>query len=68
MCIRDSVKAHKLQCSLVEAGEFVIPIAKSDPKSVETIRRAADGNWFSASYPGPYKKDKAEKLERDIQF
>ncbi len=46
--------AWRMGCSLVEAAEFVVPVAQSDPESIERLRRSAAGRFLSASAPGAY--------------
>jgi hypothetical protein len=41
--------------SLKDAAETVVPYAVSGKQKVEMLRRAAAGNWLSASYVGPYR-------------
>lgn len=48
--------AYRLQIPLVEASTYITPVSKSDPDSIERLRKLADGSFLSASYPGPYKK------------
>lgn len=47
--------ASRMNCSLKEAAQYVVPLAKSNPNGVDALRNAAYGKWLSASYPGPYK-------------
>lgn len=46
--------AWRMRCSLVEAAEFVVPVAQSDPESIDRLRRSAAGRFLSASAPGTY--------------
>ncbi len=46
--------AWRMGCSLIEAAEFVVPVAQSDPESIERLRRSAAGRFLSASAPGAY--------------
>lgn len=65
--IRNCCKiAWQLDCSLLEASEFVIPVAKSNPDGIKKLRDAATGRWLSASYPGPYKQEFQTKKTRRI--
>ena len=47
--------AYRLRCSLVDATKYLVPVAKSDPESIDALRKVADGRFLSASYPGEYK-------------
>lgn len=40
---------------LIDAAEFVVPVAKADPERIERLRREAAGRYISASSPGTYK-------------
>lgn len=46
--------ARRLQVSLQEAADFVIPIAKSAAESIKRLRLESSGNFISASYKGAY--------------
>jgi hypothetical protein len=48
--------AWRLGCTLKEAAEFVVPIAKSAGESIERLRQQAHGKYLSASQPGTYQK------------
>ena len=47
--------AYRLESSLEEAAQYVVPVAKANPQAIEALRNAAFGKWLSASYPGPYR-------------
>lgn len=47
--------ADKLFISLVEASNYIVPIAKSGAKVIEKLRQEANGNYVSASYSGCYR-------------
>jgi hypothetical protein len=49
--------AYRLGCSLVEAGEQIIPIAQADPRTLEALRHEADGHYRDAARGGVYRKD-----------
>jgi hypothetical protein len=51
---------QRLGCSLREAGEYVVPIAKADPDSLEQLRAVADGRFLSVSKPGTWSMNKPE--------
>ena len=56
--------AYRLGISLVEASTFITPVAKSDPQSIERLRKLADGAFLSASYSGVYSRSEKEKTPR----
>ena len=47
--------AWRLGCSLTEAAQFLVPVSKSDPGSIERLRAMAKGAFLSTAYPGPYQ-------------
>lgn len=47
--------AFRMRCSLEEAAAFIVPVAISDPDSVEKLRKTAAGKFLSATYPGAYQ-------------
>lgn len=47
--------ARRLRISPAEAAPYIVPVAISDPDMVDRLRRAANGRWLSASYPGVYR-------------
>ena len=49
--------AYKLDCSLKEAAEYIVPVSRSAADQIETLRTQASGRFVSASYPGLYDKD-----------
>ena len=52
--------AWRLGCSLEEAAEFVVPVSRSAADAIDKLRTLADGRFLSASYPGLYRKDRAQ--------
>lgn len=46
--------AYRLNCSLKEAATYITAVAKSDPQSIERLRKVADGSFLSASHEGVY--------------
>ncbi len=46
--------ASRLNCSLTEAADRVIPISRSNPEAINKLRRQASGRWQSAHEIGPY--------------
>tara|TARA_R110000751_G_C13762042_1_gene479314 strand:+ start:411 stop:1877 length:1467 start_codon:yes stop_codon:yes gene_type:complete len=47
--------ADRLEISLVEASTYIVPVAKSGAKAIDTLRREASGNYISASHKGVYE-------------
>eukprot|EP00913_Durusdinium_trenchii_P028456 g26684.t1 len=52
--------AWRLSCSLNDAAEFVVPVARSAADQIEALRRQADGRFLSASFPGVYRREAGE--------
>lgn len=46
--------AWKLDCSLLDAAAFVVPVAKSAPDQLQRLRSMANGTFLSASDGGIY--------------
>jgi hypothetical protein len=55
--------AHRLRCSLKEAATYITPVSKSDPSSIERLRKLADGSFLSASYPGVYERSRKQEAD-----
>jgi hypothetical protein len=51
--------AWRLDCALVEASSFIVPVAKSAPDQLAYLRNMANGTFISASDGGIYCYDKA---------
>jgi hypothetical protein len=47
--------AWRLNCSLVEATRYVVPVAVIDTAGIENLRRIANGRFLSANTPGVYR-------------
>jgi len=58
--------AYQLDCSLVEAAEFIVPVAKTDAKAIDEIRSIAKNTFLSANYPGPYRGPAKAKGKRSF--
>jgi ATPase family associated with various cellular activities (AAA) len=58
--------AWRLDCSLIDASKFVVPVAKSDPEKVKMLRQVAHNRFNSASYPGTYQYKKIEWMDEEI--
>lgn len=49
----------RLNCSLVDASSYIVPVSRSSSEEVERLRQQADGKFISASFPGVYKMERA---------
>lgn len=47
--------SEELSCTLLEASQYIVPVAKSAEKQIQELRLDASGRFISASYPGFYK-------------
>lgn len=48
-------KADMLGCSLMEAGQYVVPLMTSHREQMDELRKSAHGRFLSASKPGVYE-------------
>lgn len=48
--------AYRLGIPLRQAAQYIVPVAVSDPGSIEALEEAASGRFLSASYPGVYRR------------
>lgn len=48
--------AWRLGGSLKDAATYVVPVAKSSPDKIESLRTQAEGKYLSASYEGVYRR------------
>jgi hypothetical protein len=56
--------AWKLNKSVKRIGEtLIVPFTKSGAKQLESMRAMAEGQYFSASYPGTYRQPIAAAVE-----
>lgn len=46
--------AWRMHTTLVQAGGYIVPVAKSSADSIKRLRESCDGKFISASYPGNY--------------
>lgn len=51
-------KAWQLDCTLVEASRYVVPVGKTAAGEIAKLRQQAEGVFLSASYPGPYVQNR----------
>jgi hypothetical protein len=54
--------AYQLNCDLMEAAEFVVPISQSAGEAMTSRRNEAHGRYLSASYSGPFLQDKKTEV------
>ena len=47
--------AYRLRMSVLDAGEFIVPVAVSAAETIDKLRRQANGKYLSASHPGVYR-------------
>ena len=47
--------AWRLECSLLEAAAYLVPVSQSAPEQLDQLRKLAHGRFISASDPGPYR-------------
>lgn|SRR5574341_952788 len=60
--------ARDLRCSLREAAQFVVPVARADRRSLAALRDLAHDNFLSTSYSGTYQRDAKAEASRRVLF
>ncbi len=50
--------AWRLKISLEDAAQYIVPVAISAKASIDDLYTKADGAFLSASYAGPFRKDR----------
>ena len=55
-------QADLLGCSLDEACQYVVFVAKNDPESITRLRNKADGKYLDANRPGVYRAEQQEAV------
>lgn len=55
--------AWRIGCTLQDAANYIVPIAKASAESIEHLRNNAVGKFLSASYPGPYTRQQQAAAE-----
>jgi hypothetical protein len=61
--IRDCVElAFAMALDVSKASSYIVPAAKQDPNGLERLRDMADTKFLSASYAGPYIKNREVEL------
>ncbi len=69
--ICDLASKERLNCSLLEATEYIVPVAKSDPGAIQRLRDSAHNKFLSAASPGVYEKPEQKEREpkgRNVSF
>ncbi len=56
--------AYRLNISLKEAAEYIIPVTVSDYAAIEDLRRSSSDKYLSASHPGRYSYDNEQPEEK----
>ncbi len=60
--------AYRLRLSLLDASNYIVPVAKSDAVRIQALREQASGKFTSAANPGVYQKpEAAQTLMRRIE-
>lgn len=49
--------SEELGCTLIDAAQYIVPVAKSAERQIQELRLEASGRFISASYPGYYKHE-----------
>lgn len=55
--------AYQLNCSLLEAAQYVVPLKTSGAEEIERRRVEAAGRYLSASYGGPFAYNGRESVK-----
>jgi len=60
--------AYRLDLSLVEAAQYLVPVSRSAPEAIESLRAGAQGRFLSASYSGVYDRERGTESKRGRTF
>ncbi len=60
--------AYRLDCTLIDAATFIVPVARADAKGIDTLRTAAEGKFPSASYADTYQRERNSEARRHVSF
>jgi len=52
--------AWRLGCTLIEAAEFVVPVARSAAEQITKLREQASNRFLSASHKGVYRYEQGQ--------
>lgn len=55
--------AYRLDCDLIKASKFIVPVARSAENIIKELRRMADGRFISASYEGFFQSTEQPQVE-----
>lgn len=55
--------AEELGCSLIDASQYIVPVAKSAEREIGELRAQAHGRFISASYPGFYRNGTVDAIQ-----
>ena len=61
--------AWRLECGLVEAADYIVPVSRSAADSLRKLREQANGRFLSASHRGVYRLDASHEqpvLDRPV--
>ena len=58
--------AWRLDIPLVQAANYIVPVAQSDAQRIKALRQQADGKFISASYPGAYAFEQTAQTGRKL--
>jgi SpoVK/Ycf46/Vps4 family AAA+-type ATPase len=59
-------KAWRLNLSLRESAEYIVPVSRSAADQIEALRRLASGRFLSAAHPGVYTYDPAAAMNGGV--
>lgn len=57
-------KAYRLNLSLRESAEYIVPVARSAADQIKALRQQASGKFISASCPGVYRYQESSAAQR----
>lgn len=58
--------AYRLGITVKEAGEYIVPVCKSDPTGIKELREMASGKFVSAAKEGRYKYNGDEDDDKEV--
>jgi hypothetical protein len=60
--------AWRFRISIKDAGQYIVPVAKSSPEVIDRLRDQAHGKFISASHAGVYQKEREENGSRVLEM
>ena len=57
-------KAYRLNLSLRESAEYIVPVSRSAADQIKSLRQQASGKFISASNPGVYQFQESTPVAR----